>query len=77
MLKIIDVIKIGNKTSITVEGNAADVKNGSKLYDKDGNIYAVVSVGMSKYIDPHDISKYTTLLLSPCDLTEGMELFTA
>ena len=77
MLKIVDIIRVGDMISITVEGNASEVKNGSKLYDKRGNIYAVVSVGMSKYIDPHDVSKFTTLLLMPCDLEKGMELFTA
>lgn len=77
MLKIVDIFKVGSLLSVTVEGNADGIKNGTRLVDKNGNEYTVISVGMAKYDDPHDISRYTTFLISPCSLEKGTELYTA
>ena len=77
MLKIVDVMKIGEMLSVIVEGDCKELKNGSKLVDNMGNVYTVESVGMAIYDDPHDISKTTTLLVTPCTLEKGSELTSA
>ena len=77
MFKIIDVFHVGEKLSITVEGNCSEIKNGSRLTDKKGNVYIVDAVGMTRYDDPKDISKVTTLLVTPVFIEKGSELFIA
>lgn len=77
MLKIVDVMKIGEMLSVIVEGDCKELKNGSKLVDNMGNVYTVESVGMARYDNPHDISKTTTLLVTPCTLEKGSELTSA
>lgn len=77
MFKIIDVFQVGNNFSVTFEGACDAIKNGSKLKDDEGNTYDVISVGMTKYNNPEDISKYTTVLLNKCNLTKGSILYIA
>lgn len=74
MLKVVDMLKIGNMLSVTVEGNCAEIKNGSKLVDDNGKVYLVNSVGMASFENPHDISKLTTLLVTPDTLSKGTNL---
>ena len=75
MLKILDTLKVGELLSITVEGNCADLKNGSNLHDRYGNTYNVVSIGMMQLHNPHDISNMTSMLISPATINKGEELF--
>lgn len=77
MVKVLDVFYVGEKLSITVEGNCSEIRNGSKLTDSKGNMYIVDSVGMTRYEDPKDISKVTTLLVTPVLVEKGSELFIA
>ena len=77
MFKIIDVFHVGEKLSITVEGNCSEIKTGSKLTDTKGNTYIVDSVGMTRFEDPKDISNVTTLLVTPVLVEKGSELFIA
>lgn len=77
MFKVLDVFKVGNNVSVTFEGKCETLKNGCKLRDNAGNIYRVVSVGMTRHENPGDISKSTTVLLSPCNLKKGNVLYTA
>ena len=74
MLRIIDISNVGNYISVTVEGNADKIHNNYKLIDEYGNMHTVISVGLEKYNDPHDISKYTTFLTEPCSLKVGTKL---
>ena len=74
MLKVIDMLKVGNMLSVTVEGNCVGLKNGSKLIDGSGKIYTVNSIGMASFKDAHDISKFTTLLVTPNTLEKGTDL---
>ena len=57
--------------------NCNNIKNGSKLTDEHGNIYNVISVGMTRYENPNDITKETTLLVTPCTLRKGNILYVA
>ncbi len=75
MLQVIDVYKIGDKISVTLCGKCEDIKNGSKLKDNDGNMYNVLSVGMTRFNNPSDIAQSTTVLIAPCSLKKGVQLY--
>ena len=75
MFEVMDVFKIGNKLSVTLQGKCEDIKNGSKLKDTKGNIYDVVSVGMTRYNNPSDMAKSTSILITPCTLIKGSQLY--
>ncbi len=75
MFKVVDVLKIDDKQSVTIDGACDGLKSGSKLSDSNGNVYNIVSVGMTRYDNPEDIAKYTTLLVTPCTLKKGTDLF--
>ena len=75
MFKILDTLKVGEMLSITVEGNCSELKNGSSLKDRSGNVYSVVSIGMMQLDNPHDISNITSMLISPASINIGDELF--
>lgn len=77
MLKVMDVFQFNSMLSVTLSGTCDEIRNGSKLSDSDGNIYNVVSVGMPRYNEPNDITKSTTLLITPCTLKKGTDLFLA
>ncbi len=48
MLKVLDVFRIGNNLSVTLEGSCAELKNGSVLLGRGGKRYEVISVAMVK-----------------------------
>jgi ribosomal protein L21E len=77
MLKVIDVFKVGNMVSVTLEGACETLKNNSKLVDENGNVFNVVSVAMTRHDNPSDISQYTTVLITPCSLKKGEKLHIA
>lgn len=77
MFKILDTLKVGDFLSITVEGNCSELKNGSNLKDRSGNVYNIISIGMMQLEDSHDISKKTSMLISPASINIGEELFIA
>ncbi|MDD6176135.1 MAG: hypothetical protein PUC59_10345 [Firmicutes bacterium] len=77
MFKVIYVFKVGKMISVTLEGNGVGIKNGSELMNEHGNLFKVVSVGMPRHDNPSDISKSTDVLLTPCNLQKGDELYIA
>lgn len=74
MYKVLDVFRVANMLSVTLEGSCDKLKNGTKLMDENNNIYNVVSVAMTSHDNPSDISKSTTVLITPCDLKKGISL---
>ena len=74
MLKVLDVFRIGNNLSVTLEGSCAELKNGSVLLGRGGKRYEVISVAMVKSDEPTDFSKTTTVLMPLCDIKKGLEL---
>ena len=74
MLKVLDVFPVGDKLSVTLEGNCINVKNGSVLKDTDNTEYRVLSVAMVGNDDPADLSKATTVLMPFCDIRKGCTL---
>lgn len=74
MLKVIDIYRIGDMLSVTLEGKCDQIKNGSRLVDNENNVYEVKSVAMTRHNNPSDIKKTTTILIPLCDLHAGEEL---
>ena len=77
MFEVVEVFKIGDLLSVTLKGKCEKIKNGSKLEDESGNVYDVISVGMTRHDNPSDISLSTDVLMLPCDLEKGEKLFIA
>lgn len=75
MFEVVDTFKIGTNLSVTLKGNCDKIKNGTELKDLNGNVYNVVYVGMTRFDNPSDISSNTTVLIAPCDLSKGTQLF--
>lgn len=75
MFEVIDTLKLGENLSVTLKGKCDDIKNGSKLKDSSGNIYNVISVGMTRFDNPTDIVQSTTALFMPCVLAKGTHLY--
>lgn len=74
MLKVLDVLQIGDKLSVTLEGNCIDVKNGSVLRAPDNTEYRVLSVAMIGNNDPGNLAKVITVLMPDCDIKKGCTL---
>ena len=77
MFEVLDTLKIGENLSVTLNGKCAELKNGSKVKDANGNMYNVISVGMTRFNNPTDISTSTTLLITHCNLKKGDKLYIA
>ena len=77
MLKVLDIFRIGDKLSVTLEGKCEEIKNGSQLIDRRGKKYEILSVAMVRSDNPSDFSKTTTVLMPLCDIQEGFELHIA
>lgn len=77
MFKVIEVFKIKNMLSVTVEGEPNKINNRTVFIDENGNEYKVISVALEKYNEPRDISRLTTFLIDLCDLKADTELFIA
>lgn len=74
MLKVLDIFRIGDKLSVTLEGVSNELRNGTNLIDEEGTLYKVISVAMTRNDNPSDISKSTTILIPDCDIKKGAEL---
>ncbi|MDO5311401.1 MAG: hypothetical protein Q4E94_05795 [Clostridia bacterium] len=75
MFEVMDVFKLGDNLSVTLNGRCDEIRNGSKLTDQKGNVYNVVSVGMTRYDEPSDMTKSTTVLIVPNTLKKGTLLY--
>ena len=73
-MKVIDVLTIGKMMSVTLEGACDGISNGTRLVDGNGNIVIVQSVAMTRYENPTDIKKNTTILVNSCDIHKDSEL---
>ncbi len=71
MLKVLNVLPVGDKLAVTFEGNGNGIKNGSRIVDDVGNVIEIISVGMGRYENAADISKSTTVLIKKCDISIG------
>lgn len=74
MLKVMNILPVGDKLAVTLEGSGDEIKNGNCLVDSGGNIIEVLSVGMVRRASVNDINKSTTILIDKCDIGIGSEL---
>lgn len=74
MLKVMNILPIGDKLAVTLEGCGDEIKNGSCLIDSSGNLIEVLSVGMVRRENADAINKSTTVLIGKCDIGIGSEL---
>ena len=74
MIKVLDIFPIGDKISVTLEGNCDRIKNGSKLIGADNTEFKVLSVATTRNDNPADFSKTTTVLMPNCNIKRGYEL---
>ena len=77
MFKVIDVLKLGDRLSVTVSGNGQGIRNGTKLTDRKGLTVTVESVAMTRPEETRRIGESTTVLVPACDIKPGSELYTA
>ncbi|MCM1022696.1 MAG: hypothetical protein NC395_01395 [Prevotella sp.] len=71
MLKVTDILQIGNSLSVTLDGDSGKIANGCKLVDDRGNIIVVKSVAMVRYDDVRYIGNDITVLVDKCDISVG------
>lgn len=76
-MKVLDVFRIGDKLSVTLEGTYEEIKNGSKLIGSDDTEYEVISVAMTNNDNPSDFPKVTTVLMPDCGIERGFDLHIA
>ena len=74
MFRVTDIFPIGDSLSVTLDGDRDKITNGCKLTDDKGNIIAVKSVAMVRYVDPQYIGKNVTVLIDKCDIAVGSTL---
>lgn len=74
MLRVTDILPIGNSLSVTLDGGIDKIANGCKLIDGNGNVIVVKSVAMVRYTDPQYIGNNVTVLIDKCDIAVGSTL---
>lgn len=76
MLKVLSVLPVKNQTCIAFEGSKSDIESlkiGDKLIGSAGKELDVLSVGMTHFKNPEDISKRVLIMTTPCDVKEDDE----
>lgn len=61
--KVIDTIKVGTNTAVTLEGRGADLKNGLLVKDENGKQYNLLTVALESGNSAENILKTTTVLI--------------
>ena len=61
--KVLDTLKIGDNTSVTIEGKGEELHNQMLIFDANNIAHMLLSVAMPAEQDTDDIGKQTTLLI--------------
>lgn len=61
--KVLDTLKVGKNTSVTIEGKGENLQNQMLIFDSDNVAHTLLSVAMPAGIDVENIGKQTTLLV--------------
>lgn len=62
--KVLDTFRIGESTSVTIQGNGNGLMNGVEIQDESGRSYRIKSVAMIEGENPENMEESTTLLIS-------------
>ena len=74
MFKIIDVFRIGNKLSVTLEGQCDKLRNGSMLTNQKGITEKIDSIAMVNS-RINDYLRNSVIVMMPlCDIHKGDQL---
>lgn len=64
MFKVLDRLSLPNNIHcVSVEGDIKFLEKGLKLLDEKGNIFEIISVGMTHFRNMEDFSKYADVVL--------------
>lgn len=61
--KVLDSLRIGKNTSITIEGKGEDFHNQMMIFDSDNVAHVLISVGMPAGQEADNIGVSTTILV--------------
>ena len=61
--KVLDRLRIGENTSITIEGKGESLHNQMMIFDSDNIAHVLISVGMSAGQETDKIGASTTILV--------------
>ena len=61
--KVLDTLKIGDNTSVTIEGRGENLRNQMLVFDTDNMAHTLLSVAMPAGVDIDNNGKQTTLLI--------------
>lgn len=61
--KVLDTLKIGDNTSVTIEGKGEELHNQMLIFDTDNIAHTLLSVAMPAGQDAASIGNQTTLLI--------------
>lgn len=61
--KVLDILKIGDNTSVTIEGKGERLHNQMIIFDADNIAHTLLSVAMPANEEAGDMRKQTTLLI--------------
>ena len=61
--KVLDRLRLGENTSITIEGKGENLHNQMMIFDSDNVAHVLISVGMTAGEEPDRIGDSTTILV--------------
>lgn len=61
--KVLDRLRLGENTSITIEGKGENLHNQMMIFDSDNVAHVLISVGMPAGQEPDRIGDSTTILV--------------
>ena len=61
--KVLDRLRLGENTSITIEGKGENLHNQMMIFDSDNVAHVLISVGMPAGEEPDRIGDSTTILV--------------
>ena len=68
-LKVLNRLSLNENMMLTVEGNCAGIKNGAVGRDEKGEVFKILSIGMTHYENPEHNSNQTQILIEGANFT--------
>lgn len=76
MLKVLSVLPVRDQICVALEGMRNDIESlkiGDKLINNAGKELDVLSIAMTHFKNPEDVSKYVSIMTKSCDVKKGDE----